>query len=158
MIDSDNSNGTCITISVAKKNQHQDSGARMIHIGKNTKSNIISKSIAMQGGRADYRGKVDIKKNALNSLSMVKCDTLILDDKSKSDTYPTNVVENNTSFIEHEATVSRISEEKLFYLMSRGFSKEKAIELIILGFTDKFREELPVEYAVELNQLLKQNL
>ncbi len=154
----DNSKGTCITISVAKKGQEQDSGARMIHIGKNTTSNIISKSIASQGGSADYRGKVHIKKNAENSYSLVKCDTLILDELSSSDTYPTNIIENKNSFIEHESTVSRISEEKLFYLMSRGISKEKAMELIILGFTDKFRQELPVEYAVELNQLLKQSL
>ena len=154
----DNSSGTCITISVARKNQHQDTGAKMIHIGKNTKSNIISKSIAMESGKADYRGKVEIKKSAENSYSLVKCDTLIIDNKSSSDTYPTNKLNNKTSFIEHEATVSRISDEKLFYLMSRGLSKEKATELIILGFTDKFREELPVEYAVELNQLLKNNL
>ncbi len=154
----DNSSGTCITISVARKNQHQDTGAKMIHIGKNTKSNIISKSIAMDSGKADYRGKVEIKKSAENSYSLVKCDTLIIDDKSSSDTYPTNKLNNKTSFIEHEATVSRISDEKLFYLMSRGLPKEKATELIILGFTDKFREELPVEYAVELNQLLKNNL
>lgn len=154
----DRSNGTCITISVAKKQQIQDTGAKMIHLGKNTKSNIISKSIAMNGGKSDYRGKVKIGKNASNSTALVKCDTLILDKLSSSDTYPNNIVENKTSFIEHEATVSRISEEKLFYLMSRGIEKEKAIELIILGFTEKFKQELPMEYAVELNQLLKQNL
>ncbi len=154
----DNSNGTCITISVATSSQQQDTGARMIHLGKNTKSNIISKSIAKNGGNASYRGKVDIKDKALNSEAMVKCDTLILDQISKSDTYPTNICSNNTSSLEHEATVSKISEEKLFYLMSRGVSKEKAIELIVLGFIEKFREELPLEYAVELNQLLKKNL
>ena len=155
VLEGDNSNGTCITISVATKNQHQDSGARMIHIGKNTTSTIISKSIARDGGISDYRGKVDIKKSAENSYSLIKCDSLILDKESSSDTYPDNRLGNKTSFIEHESTVSRISDEKLFYLMTRGISKEKAIELIILGFTDRFREELPVEYAVELNQLLK---
>ena len=154
----DNSIGTCITISVAKNKQEQDSGAKMIHIGKNTKSNIIAKSIAIDGGSADYRGKVHIKESASNSFSIVKCDTLILDKDSSSDTYPNNEVDNSTSSIEHEATVSKISEEKLFYMMSRGISKEKAIELIILGFTDRFKKELPMEYAVELNQLLKQNL
>ena len=154
----DYSKGTCITISVAKGKQHQDSGAKMIHIGKNTTSNIISKSIAMENGSSDYRGKVEIKKSATNSTSLVKCDSLILDKNSSSDTYPNNIVNNNTSNIEHEATVSKISEEKLFYMMSRGISKEKAIELIILGFTDRFKQELPMEYAVELNQLLKQNL
>ncbi len=154
----DNASGTCVTISVATTNQQQDSGARMIHLGKNTKSNIISKSIAKNGGNATYRGKVDIKKSALNSEAMVKCDTLILDEISKSDTYPTNICSNDTSNLEHEATVSKISEDKLFYLMSRGITKEKAIELIVLGFIEKFREELPLEYAVELNQLLKRNL
>ena len=154
----DNSNGTCITISVAKKGQHQDSGAIMIHKGNNTKSKIISKSIASEGGASDYRGKVEIKSTAKNAYSLVKCDSLIVDDISSSDTYPTNIVKNKNSTIEHEATVSKISEDKLFYLQSRGIEKEKAIELIILGFTDEFKKELPVEYAVELNQLLKRNL
>lgn len=154
----DNASGTCITISLASKNQIQDSGARMIHIGKNTKSNIVSKSIARFGGNATYRGKADIKKEATNAEALIKCDSLILDKLSKSDTIPTNIVENNLSNIEHEATVSKISEENLFYLMSRGISEEKATELIILGFIDKFKEELPMEYAVELNQLIKNNL
>lgn len=154
----DNSLGTCITISVASKGQVQDSGARMIHLGKNTKSNIISKSIARNGGNATYRGKVKIDSTAENSISNIKCDTLILDEKSKSDTFPINSCFNNTSNIEHEATVSKISEDNLFYLMSRGISKERATELIILGFLEKFREELPMEYAVELNQLIKRNL
>lgn len=154
----DRAEGTCITISVATNHQEQDTGARMIHIGKNTKSTIISKSIARNGGNATYRGKVDIKESATNSNSMVKCDTLILDDISKSDTIPVNICRNNSSNIEHEATVSKISDEKLFYMMSRGLDEEKATELIILGFIEKFREELPMEYAVELNQLLKKNL
>lgn len=154
----DNSKGTCITISAAKKGQHQDSGARMIHIGKNTTSNIISKSIASNGGKADFRGEVRIEEDAELSESIVKCDTLILDKLSSSDTYPINTIKNTTSNIEHEATVSKISEEKLFYLMSRGITREEAIDLIVLGFTDEFKKELPMEYAVELNQLLKQNL
>ena len=154
----DNSRGTCITISVAKSNQEQDSGARMIHIGKNTKSNIVSKSIAGSGGNATYRGKVDIKKSAINSEAMVKCDSLILDDKSMSDTIPVNAVGNISSNIEHEATVSKISDDVLFYLMSRGIPEERATELIVLGFIDEFKQELPMEYAVELNQLIKRNL
>ena len=154
----DYSSGTCITISVASNGQQQDSGARIIHLGKYTKSNIISKSIARNGGDASYRGKVDIKPGSLYSEAMVKCDTLIMDKDSKSDAYPTNIVENTSSSLEHEATVSKISEDKLFYLMSRGIPKEKAIELILLGFIERFREELPMEYAVELNQLLKNNL
>ena len=154
----DNSSGVCITIGVAKSGQIQDTGARMIHLGKNTKSNIISKSIAQNGGNATYRGKVDIKKIALSSEAMVKCDTLILDDISKSDTIPVNTCSNVSSNIEHEATVSKINEDTLFYLMSRGLSEEEATELIVLGFLDRFREELPMEYAVELNQLIKRNL
>ena len=154
----DNSSGTCITISVASKDQEQDSGARMIHLGCNTKSNIISKSISKNGGSANYRGKVYIEKKAHNSSSIVKCDTLILDKKSKSDTIPVNSCYNTTSNIEHEATVSKISPDKLFYMMSRGLSEERATELIVLGFLDRFRQELPMEYAVELNQLIKRNI
>lgn len=154
----DNSKGTCITISVAGQNQEQDTGARMIHLGKNTESKIISKSIARNGGNATYRGKVLINSKASNSTSSVKCDTLILDDISKSDTVPVNSCFNLSSSIEHEATVSKISEDNLFYMMSRGISKERAMDLIILGFIEKFREELPMEYAVELNQLIKRNL
>ena len=154
----DNASGTCITISVASKDQEQDTGARMIHIGKNTKSKIISNSIAKNGGNATYRGKVEIKKSATNSESLVKCDSLILDELSKSDTYPTNINNNPTSNIIHEATVSKVSEENLMYLMSRGISRERAMELIILGFIDKFKQELPMEYAVELNQLIKRVL
>lgn len=154
----DNSRGTCVTISVASKNQEQDSGARMIHLGKHTKSNIISKSISQSGGNATYRGKVYIDSLADYSEAMVKCDTLILDQDSKSDTIPVNACYNEFSNIEHEATVSKVSEENLFYMMSRGLSEEKATELIVLGFLDKFRQELPMEYAVELNQLIKRNL
>ncbi len=154
----DYSKGTCITISVAGNGQIQDTGARMIHMGKHTKSNIISKSIARNGGNATYRGKAFITKNATNSEANVKCDTLILDEKSKSDTIPVNSCFNLSSVIEHEATVSKISEDNLFYMMSRGISRERAMDLIVLGFIEKFREELPMEYAVELNQLIKRNL
>lgn len=147
--------GDCISIAVATEGQTQDAGARMIHLAPHTVSNIISKSIAAKGGNASYRGIVRIDKKAINSKSIVKCDTIILDPNSKSDTIPVNLVENDSSYIEHEATVSKISQDKLFYLMSRGISEEKAKELIIMGFIDRFREELPMEYAVELNALLK---
>ncbi len=153
-----NSTGTCITISVAGSGQIQDTGARMIHLGKNTKSNIISKSIARNGGNATYRGKVLINSSSESSEASVKCDTLILDELSKSDTIPNNSCFNKNSTLEHEATVSKINEDNLFYLMSRGISHERAMDLIILGFIEKFREELPMEYAVELNQLIKRNL
>ena len=154
----DNSTGTCISIAVASNNQIQDTGARMIHLGKNTNSKIISKSIARGGGNATYRGDVKIKEDATNSYSMIKCDTLILDKDSISDTIPTNIVSNNTSTIEHEATVSKINDANIFYLESKGIPKETCEELIVLGFLEEFRKELPMEYAVELNQILKKNL
>lgn len=147
--------GNCISIAVAKGEQVQDTGAKMIHLASNTTSNIISKSIAVKGGNATYRGTVNISSSATNSKSTIKCDTIIVDDDSKSDTIPINKIGNESSFIEHEATVSKISKEKLFYLMSRGINEERAKELVIMGFIDRFREELPMEYAVELNNLLK---
>lgn len=147
--------GRCISIAVATTEQIQDTGAKMIHLAPYTKSETISKSIAANGGEADYRGTVRITKKAHHSEAIVKCDTIILDGLSKSDTIPKNIIENNSSNINHEATVSKISKEKLFYLMSRGINEERAKELIIMGFIDRFREELPMEYAVELNSLLK---
>ena len=147
--------GDCISIAVASKNQIQDAGAKMIHLAPNTTSKIISKSISANGGVANYRGTVRINKDAVNSKSIIKCDTIILDDKSKSDTIPKNIIENNSSYLEHEATVSKLDEEKLFYLMSRGLDEERAKELLIIGFIDEFRENLPMEYAIELNALLK---
>ena len=147
--------GRCISIAVATKDQIQDAGARMIHLAPNTESEIISKSIAANGGEATYRGKVKITKDAVNSKSIVKCDTILLDKESRSDTVPDNIILNNSSILNHEATVSKIDKDKLFYLMSRGINEEKAKELLIMGFIDRFREELPMEYAVELNALLK---
>ena len=150
--------GTCISIAVAGKGQFQDAGARMIHLASNTSSTIISKSIVKNGGVANYRGTVRHHKNAQNCRSHVECDTLILDNLSKSDTIPNNEVKNNTSYIEHEATVSKISEEQLFYLMSRGISEHDATQMIIMGFIEPFSRELPMEYAVELNQLIKMDM
>lgn len=120
----DNSTGTCISIAVASNNQIQDTGARMIHLGKNTHSKIVSKSISKSGGNATYRGDVKIKEEARDSYSMIKCDTLILDKDSISDTIPTNIVSNNQSTIEHEATVSKINDANIFYLESKGIPKE----------------------------------
>ncbi|WP_342252462.1 Fe-S cluster assembly protein SufB [Spiroplasma endosymbiont of Amphibalanus improvisus] len=154
----DNSKAVCTAIAVASKGVYQDSGAKMIHLGKNTSSKIIAKSITLQGGQANYRGLVKIGKNARNSKARVECDTLILDNQSHSDTIPTNTVLNNESQIEHEATVSKISQQQLFYLMSRGISEEQAIEMIVMGFLEPFTKELPLEYAVELNQLIKMDM
>ena len=150
--------GNCITIAAASAGQIQDSGAKMIHLAPYTKSNIVSKSIASNGGNATYRGTVRISKEAIHSVSNVKCDTIILDEKSKSDTIPKNMVLNDSSYLEHEATVAKIEEDKLFYLMSRGIGEDTAKELIILGFVNAFRDELPMEYAVELNRLLADNI
>jgi Fe-S cluster assembly protein SufB len=147
--------GTCISIAVAGPGQYQDAGAKMIHLAPNTSSTIVSKSIVYGGGTVNYRGLVKQGKNANYSKTHVECDTLLLDDKSKTDTIPHNICENNTSMIEHEAKVSKVSEEQLFYLMSRGLTEEQATEMIVLGFIEPFSKELPMEYAVELNQLLK---
>ena len=151
----DRSKGTCISIAVAGKGQFQDAGARMIHQGKDTSSTVISKSIVKNGGVANYRGTIRHEATAFNSKSHVECDTLILDEASRSDTIPSNEIRNSTSFIEHEATVSSIDEDQLYYLMSRGISKDDATQMIIMGFIEPFSRELPMEYAVELNQLIK---
>lgn len=148
--------GNSISIAYAKKGQHLDAGAKMIHLAPNTKSNIVSKSIAENGGIANYRGKTKISKNAINSKASIKCDTILMDDISKSDTFPTNIVGNNSSILEHEATISKVSAEKMFYLQSKGLSEDRAKELLIMGFISDFKKELPMEYAVELNRLLKE--
>lgn len=147
--------GTTISIAFAGTGQIQDTGAKMIHLAPNTTSQIISKSICRGGGKVNYRGTVRHAKNATNAKSHVECDTIILDELSTSDTIPTNIVENDTSYIEHEATVSKVSEDQLFYLMSRGLTEEQATEMIVMGFIEPFAKELPMEYAVELNQLIK---
>ncbi len=149
--------GNSISIAYANADQVLDAGAKMIHLGKNTKSNIVSKSIALNGGVSNYRGTTKITKNAINSQASIKCDTIILDPISKSDTYPDNIVNNKSSILEHEATISKVSQEKLFYLMSKGLSEDLAKELLIMGFISDFKHELPLEYAVELNRLLKNN-
>lgn len=150
--------GTCISIAVADRSQYQDAGAKMIHLAPHTTSTIISKSIVKHGGVANYRGKVAIHKNAESSKAHVECDTLILDNESASDTIPSNEISNNTSFLEHEATVSKINEEQLFYLMSRGIPEKDAVQMIIMGFIEPFSKELPMEYAVELNRLIRMDM
>jgi len=147
--------GTTISIAFAGAGQIQDSGAKMIHLAPDTTSNIISKSISRGGGKVNYRGLVKHTKKAVGARSRVECDTIILDDISTSDTIPFNIVSNNKAKIEHEATVSKVSDEQLFYLMSRGLTEEQALELIVMGFIEPFAKELPMEYAVELNQLIK---
>ena len=150
------STGNSISIAYAKKDQKLDAGAKMIHLAPYTKSNIVSKSIAQDGGTSNYRGTTRISKEAHHSKATIKCDTIILDEISTSDTFPKNIVDNSTSTLEHEATISKISQEKLFYLQSKGLSEDKAKELLIMGFISDFKKELPMEYAVELNRLLKE--
>lgn len=147
--------GTTISIAFAGKGQWQDAGARMIHLAPNTTSSIVSKSISRGGGAVNYRGKVYFGKNAKGAKANIECDTIILDGISTSDTVPLNVVKNSDVFLQHEATVSKISEDQLFYLMSRGLTEEEATEMIIMGFIEPFAKELPMEYAIELNQLIK---
>ncbi len=147
-----------ISIAVAQKGQILDAGAKMIHLAKNTFSNIISKSIARNGGKVNYRGKVYHGEMAEKAKSKIECDTLLLDPISTSDTIPHNISKVMSSQIEHEATVSKISEEQIYYLMSRGLSEEQATEMIVLGFLEPFTRELPMEYAVELNQLIKMDM
>lgn len=144
-----------ISIAIGSSKTIQDVGARMIHLAPNTKSSIISKSVSLNGGDSIYRGKVHIAKGATNSKAHVECDTLILDEISRSDTIPTEIMENSSSSLEHEAKVSTISDSQLFYLMSKGISKEDAEFLIIMGFIEPFAKELPMEYSVELNRLIK---
>ncbi len=150
--------GTTISIALSGEDQIQDAGAKMIHLAPNTSSNIISKSISKNGGNSTYRGLVYHDPKATNAKTNVQCDTLILDEQSKSDTIPLNVIKNGTSTLEHEAKVSKISEELLYYITSRGLTEAEANEMIIMGFIEPFTRELPMEYAVELNQLLKMEM
>lgn len=155
VLSGEHARGMTISIAVAGKNQFQDAGAKMIHKAPHTQSTIISKSVSRNGGTVNYRGIVSHDANSQNAKTKIECDTLILDNLSKSDTMPINVVKTEGSVVEHEARVSKISEDELFYLMSRGLSEEQAAETIIMGFLEPFTRELPMEYAVELNQLMK---
>jgi len=147
--------GTVLSIAVAGKGQHQDAGAKMLHLAPETTSTIISKSISKHGGKVTYRGLATFGRNAEGSKANVKCDTLILDNKSTSDTIPYNEIMNDNITLEHEATVSKVSEDQLFYLMSRGLSEAEATQMIVMGFIEPFTKELPMEYAVEMNRLIK---
>ncbi len=149
------SKGTTVSIAFASEGQLQDTGAKMIHLGEGSTSTVISKSICRGGGKVNYRGTVSCGPKALGARSHIECDTLILDDISTSDTIPTNIGANSDMYIEHEATVSKVNEEQLFYLMSRGLTEAEATEMIVMGFIEPFSKELPMEYAVELNRLIK---
>ncbi|SEO71360.1 Iron-regulated ABC transporter membrane component SufB [Amphibacillus marinus] len=146
--------GMTLSIALAGKGQHQDAGAKMMHLAPNTSSTIVSKSIAKQGGKVSYRGIVHFGRKADGARSNIECDTLIMDNKSASDTIPYNEIFNENISLEHEAKVSKVSEEQLFYLMSRGISEVEATEMIVMGFIEPFTKELPMEYAVEMNRLI----
>ncbi|STO07615.1 MULTISPECIES: Fe-S cluster assembly protein SufB [Exiguobacterium] len=149
------SRGMTLSIALGGKGQHQDAGAKMIHLAPNTSSSIVSKSISKQGGKVSYRGIVHFGRKAKGARSNIECDTLIMDNESTSDTIPYNEILNDQVSLEHEAKVSKVSEEQLFYLMSRGISEEEATEMIVMGFIEPFTKELPMEYAVEMNRLIK---
>ena len=144
-----------ISVAYAGKGQHQDAGAKVHHLAPNTTSNILSKSISKNGGRSSYRGMLQVTPKSDGCRSKIVCDALMLDSESRSDTYPTMEVGNPTADLEHEASVSKVSGDQLFYLMSRGFTEEQAMGLIVNGFFEPFTRELPMEYAVELNKLLE---
>jgi Fe-S cluster assembly protein SufB len=150
-----NAKADILSIAFAGKGQHQDSGGKALHLAPNTQSKIISKSICKDGGRTSYRGLVYVAKGAKNVKSSVRCDALILDDKSQTDTYPYNEVYENDATIAHEATVGKIGEDQIFYLTSRGLSEIDALSMIVNGFIEIFTKELPMEYAVELNKLIR---
>jgi Fe-S cluster assembly protein SufB len=147
--------GEVLSIAFAGAGQHQDTGGKAVHVAPNTSSVITSKSISKDGGRAGYRGLLQVARGARGAKSKVACDALILDEHSRSDTYPTIRVDENEVDIGHEATVSKIGEEQLFYLMSRGLSEAEASAMVVAGFVEPIRKELPLEYAVELNRLIQ---
>jgi Fe-S cluster assembly protein SufB len=147
--------GEVLSIAFAGAGQHQDAGGKVVHVAKNTSSVITSKSISKNGGRAGYRGLLEVGKGATGSKSKVVCDALILDEESRSDTYPYIQVDENDVDLGHEATVSKIGEEQLFYLMSRGLSEAEASAMIVSGFVEPITKELPLEYAVEMNRLIQ---
>jgi Fe-S cluster assembly protein SufB len=150
--------GEVLSIAFAGKGQHQDAGAKMVHAAPNTSSTIISKSICKDGGRAGYRGLVRVEPGAEHAKSFVRCDALILDENSRSDTYPYMEIEENDAEIGHEATVSKVGDEQLFYLMSRGLTEEQATSMVVAGFIEPIIKELPMEYAVEMNALIELNM
>lgn len=147
--------GEVLSIAFAGKDQVQDAGAKMLHFAPNTSSRIVSKSISKEGGRTSYRGLVQVYPKAKNSSVFVSCDALILDEESRSDTYPYMKIKENDVEIQHEATVEKLGDEKLFYLMSRGLSQADAESALVMGFMEPVTKEIPLEYSIELNRLIK---
>jgi Fe-S cluster assembly protein SufB len=150
--------GDILSLAFANSGQHQDAGGKVIHLAPNTSSSVTSKSLSKNGGRSSYRGLVHVAKGATNTKSIVRCDALLLDEHSRSDTYPTMKIDEQDVSIAHEATVSKIGEDQLFYLMSRGLSQGDAESMIVNGFVEPIVKELPLEYAVELNRLIQMEM
>jgi Fe-S cluster assembly protein SufB len=155
ILNGDGAHGEVLSIAFAGKGQHQDAGGKCVHVAPNTTSVITSKSISKNGGRAGYRGLLEVAKGAHGARSKVVCDALILDEESRSDTYPYIRIDENDVDIGHEATVSKIGEEQLFYLMTRGLSESEASAMVVSGFVEPITKELPLEYAVEMNRLIQ---
>mgnify|MGYP003344311805 FL=1 len=147
--------GETMSVAFAGEGQHQDAGAKMVHAAPNTSSTIISKSVARGGGRTSYRGLIQVNEGSYNSKTTVKCDALLIDDISRSDTYPYIDCREDDVSMGHEATVSRVSEDQLFYLMQRGLNEDEAMAMIVRGFVEPIARELPMEYAIELNRLIE---
>ncbi|WP_226336856.1 Fe-S cluster assembly protein SufB [Arthrobacter sp. UM1] len=147
--------GETLSIAFAGEGQHQDTGSKMVHLAPNTSSSIVSKSVARGGGRAAYRGLVQVREGAKNSKNSVVCDALLVDTVSRSDTYPYIDIREDDVTLGHEATVSKVSEDQLFYLMSRGLAEDEAMAMIVRGFIEPIARELPMEYAIELNRLIE---
>ncbi len=150
--------GETLSVAFAGPGQHQDAGSKMVHAAPNTSSSIVSKSVARGGGRSSYRGLVQVQNNATGSASTVRCDALLVDDISRSDTYPYNDIRTDDVSMGHEATVSRVSEDQLFYLQSRGIPEDEAMAMIVRGFIEPIARELPMEYALELNRLIEMQM
>ncbi|MBI1863348.1 Fe-S cluster assembly protein SufB [Candidatus Microgenomates bacterium] len=150
----DGARGEVLSIAFAGKGQHQDAGAKMFHFAPNTSSRIVSKSISKDGGRTSYRGLVQVRPGAKNSSVYVSCDALILDPQSRSDTYPYMKIKESDTNVQHEATVEKLGEEKIFYLMARGISKGEAEGMLVNGFIEPIAREIPLEYSIELNRLI----
>jgi Fe-S cluster assembly protein SufB len=155
VLQGEHSKGQVVSIAIAGKNQHQDSGAKIIHLASNTSSNVIAKSISKDGGRSSYRGLLKVAKNLENIVARVQCDALLLDKDSRTDTYPKVDIASKNVDIGHEASVSKVSEEQIFYLMSRGLTEQQAQAMIVNGFIDVFVQMLPMEYAIEINRLIE---
>lgn len=147
--------GEILSMAFAGKGQHQDTGGKVIHVAPKTTSKITSKSISKDGGRASYRGLLKVHKNAVDARSNVVCDALLLDEHSRSDTYPSIEIDEQDVTVGHEASVSKVGEEQLFYLMSRGLSQEEATTMVVSGFIEPLVKELPMEYAIEMNRLIQ---